>query len=125
MSGNWQIARTRTRALATGRQMSVVAGIVSVRPYRGRYRERALSARTMLLLQNAWCCGCGYHDATTRSHRVQLALHRVLMPLKQISLYIFTSQRIEMCKLRCGNFNILYISGRFQMVSRSERLQLM
>ena len=56
------------------------------------------------------------------NHCVSYQLFKVKLRLEPYITLLNTCQGITMCKFRCGNSNILYISGRFKKIRRTDRL---
>ena len=63
-----------------------------------------------------------HNTMEVNSHCVSYKLFKENLRLKPYIPLLNTCQRIPMCKFRCGNSNITYISGRFKKISRTDRL---
>ena len=64
-----------------------------------------------------------HNEMTINSHCVSYQLFKDNLRLEPYIITLLnTCQSITMCKFRCGNSNIRYISDRFKKISRTERL---
>ena len=60
-------------------------------------------------------------DRYTHTHQL-MSYELVYTSIHSSITLLNTCQSITMCKFRCGNSNIPYISGRFRKISRTDRL---
>ena len=63
-----------------------------------------------------------HNEMEVNSHCVSYQLFKDYLRLEPYITLLTTCQSITMCKFRCGNSNIPYISGRFKNISRTDRL---